>query len=302
MAQSKQTPSLLSTNPSKPKSSINLSWDWLGVLPFAFFIIVFLILPSSRLITDSFQDAHGNFTLHNFVMLFEDPLIVKAYYNSIQISVVTSLIGGVLGFLVAYAITIGGAPGWVRTGLITFSGIAANFGGVPLAFAFIATVGRTGFLTALLNMAGFDIYDQGFSLYSFLGLCLAYNYFQFPLMLLTITPALESLRKEWREAASNMGASTFQYWKDIAFPILMPSILATMLLLFGSAFGAFATAQALTGGTLVLASLLIGTQIRGDTMGDANLGYALAVGMVVVMAFTIGLYALLQRQTSRWLR
>ena len=121
-------------------------------------------------------------------------------------------------------------------------------------------------------------------------------------MLLTITPALESLRKEWREAASNMGASTFQYWKDIAFPILMPSILATMLLLFGSAFGAFATAQALTGGTLVLASLLIGTQIRGDTMGDANLGYALAVGMVVVMAFTIGLYALLQRQTSRWLR
>jgi putative spermidine/putrescine transport system permease protein len=278
------------------------SWNWLGVVPFFLFIIAFLILPSSRLITDSFQDSTGAFTLANFAALFRDPLIIKAYRNSLEIGVATSLIGGVFGFLVAYAITLGGAPGWVRSGLMTFSGIAANFGGVPLAFAFIATVGRTGFLTALLRGVGFDIYQNGFSLYSFFGLLLAYNYFQFPLMVLTISPALEGLRAEWQEASQNLGASSFQYWRDIAFPILLPSILGTMLLLFGSAFGAFATAQALTGGTLILASLLIGTEIRGDTLGNANLGYALAVGMVVIMAVTIGLYALLQWRASRWLR
>jgi putative spermidine/putrescine transport system permease protein len=278
------------------------SWDWLGVVPFALFVIAFLILPSSRLITDSFQDAKGAFTLNNFALLFEDPLILKAYSNSIQISIITSLVGGIFGFLVAYAITLGKVPGWLRSGLMTFSGIAANFGGVPLAFAFIATVGRTGFLTALLRLAGFDIYQHGFSLYSIVGLTLAYTYFQFPLMVLTIAPALEGLHTEWREASKNLGADTFHYWKDIALPIMLPSILGTMLLLFGSAFGAFATAQALTGGTLVLASLLIGTEIRGDTLGNPNLGYALAVGMVVIMAITISLYALLQRRTSRWLQ
>jgi len=295
-----QTPP--SARPLHRKAALNLTWDWLGVVPFALFIIAFLILPSSRLITDSFQDANGAFTLNNFALLFEDPLIIKAYSNSIQISIITSLVGGIFGFLVAYAITIGKVPGWLRSGLMTFSGIAANFGGVPLAFAFIATVGRTGFLTALLRLVGFDLYQNGFSLYSVVGLTLAYTYFQFPLMVLTITPALEGLRNEWREAAENLGAGTFQFWKDIAFPIMLPSILGTMLLLFGSAFGAFATAQALTGGTLVLASLLIGTEIRGDTLGNANLGYALAVGMVVIMAITIALYALLQRRTSRWLR
>lgn len=302
MAQLTYTQSPPAAKPLPRKAAIPWSWDWLGLVPFALFIVAFLILPSSRLITDSFQDAHGAFTLNNFFLLFEDPLIIKAYRNSIEISVITSLLGGVFGFLVAYAITLGRLPGWVRSGLLTYSGIAANFGGVPLAFAFIATVGRTGFLTALLRLVGFDIYNHGFSLYSVFGLTLAYNYFQFPLMVLTITPALDGLRKEWREAADNLGATTFQYWKDVAFPILLPSILGTMLLLFGSAFGAFATAQALTGGTLVLASLLIGTEIRGDTLGNANLGYALAVGMVVIMAGTIALYALLQRQTSRWLR
>ena len=294
--------SLPALSPAKRNLSRTWSWDWLGVVPFAIFVIAFLILPSSRLITDSFQDVKGAFTLNNFVELFKDPLIIKAYSNSIQISILTSVVGGIFGFLVAYAITLGNLPGWMRSGLMTFSGIAANFGGVPLAFAFIATVGRTGLLTALLRLAGFDLYQHGFSLYSIIGLTLAYTYFQFPLMVLTIAPALDGLRGEWREAAENLGADSFHYWKDIAFPILLPSILGTMLLLFGSAFGAFATAQALTGGTLILTTLLIGTEIRGDTLGNPNLGYALAVGMVIIMAITISLYAFLQQKTSRWLR
>ncbi len=302
MAQIIPPQALPATSPVKRNPSLTLSWDWLGVVPFAVFVIAFLILPSSRLITDSFQDAKGAFTLNNFAQIFKDPLIIEAYSNSIQISILTSVVGGIFGFLVAYSVTMGKVPGWMRSGLMTFSGIAANFGGVPLAFAFIATVGRTGFLTALLRLAGFDLYQRGFSLYSIVGLTLAYTYFQFPLMVLTIAPALDSLRKEWREAAENLGADTFHYWKDIAFPILLPSILGTMLLLFGSAFGAYATAQALTGGTLVLATLLIGTEIRGDTLGNPNIGFALAAGMVVIMAITIALYAILQQRTSRWLR
>jgi putative spermidine/putrescine transport system permease protein len=286
--------------------------NWVGVLPFFAFIIVFLIFPSLNLFLGAFKDASGNFTLDNINTL-RNTYVLKSYAVSLQVSILTSLVGGIFGFLVAYAITVGRAPQWMRNSVMTYSGLAANFGGVPLAFAFIATVGRTGFITTFLkqicftNLQGvqvcpFNPYDHGFSLYSMLGLVLAYTYFQFPLMILTIVPALEGMKPEWREASENLGATGGQYWKDVAFPILLPSILGAMILLFGSAFGAFATAQALTGGSISLVTILIGQQIRGDVLNNPNEGYALALGMVVVMAFTIIGYTFLQRRTARWLK
>ena len=282
------------------------------MLPFFLFILIFLILPSLNLFAGAFKDAKGNFTFDNINFL-TDTYVLKSYAVSLQVSIITSLLGGVFGFLVAYAITIGNAPRWMRNILMTFSGLAANFGGVPLAFAFIATLGRTGFITAILKhicfnessgiqSCPFNPYDHGFNLYSMYGLILAYLYFQFPLMVLTITPALEGLKKDWREASENLGASSWQYWRDIALPILWPSILGATLHLFGSAFGAFATAQALTGGSIYLVTILIGQQIRGDVLGNPNEGYALALGMVVIMAFTIVTYTFLQRRTARWLK
>ena len=218
-----------------------------------------------------------------------------------------------MGFFVAYAITIGKAPVWMRNIVTSFSGLAANFGGVPLAFAFIATLGHTGFLTGILRnlcfpAAGgsqtcpFDIYQAGFNLYSVTGLTLAYLYFQFPLMVLTMTPALEGLKREWKEASENLGGSSVQYWWNVALPILWPSILGSAILLFASAFGAYATAQALTGGSIYLVTILIGQQIRGDVLNNPNEGYALALGMVVIMAVCIVGYSILQRQTTRWLK
>lgn len=301
-----------SAQPTRPAFSLNSLWDWVGVLPFFIFIFVFLVMPSTSLFAGAFQDSKGNFTFVNVLGLFT-PYILKAYRTSLQVSLITSLTGGVFGFFVAYAITMGHAPRWMRNILMTFSGLAANFGGVPLAFAFIATLGRTGFVTAILKglcytaadaskVCPFDPYKNGFNLYSLIGLALTYTYFQFPLMVLIITPALEGLKREWREAADNLGANARQYWWHIGLPILLPSILGATILLFGSAFGAYATAQALTGGSILLVTIVIGQQIRGDVLGDPNLGYALAFGMVVIMALSITLYTLLQRRTSRWLK
>ncbi|MBC7876195.1 MAG: ABC transporter permease subunit [Anaerolineales bacterium] len=297
---------------SRRAKILDVLGNWIGVIPFFIFIIVFLILPSMNLFIGAFRDLNGNFTFDNIIGL-KDPAILKAYSVSLQVSVITSLVGSVFGFFVAYAITIGKAPKWMRNILMTFSGLAANFGGVPLAFAFIATIGRTGLITAILknicfsNAAGvqscpLDIYDNGFTLYGVLGLTLAYTYFEFPLMVLIITPALEGLKRDWREASDNLGASSWQYWRYVAFPVLWPSILGAGLLLFGSAFGAYATAQALTGGSIYLVTILIGQQIRGDVLGNPNLGYALALGMVVIMSITITGYTILQRRTARWLK
>ena len=290
------------TSTSNRISQVNNFLVWLGVVPFFLFAILFLVWPSSSLIVGSFQDTTGNWTLKNIADLFT-PSIINSYLLSIQLSAVTAIGGAAFGFLLAYAAIMGGLPRWVRSGLMTLCGVASNFAGVPLAFAFIATLGRTGFLTAFLsNVFGVNVYQLGFNLYNFWGLALTYMYFQFPLMVLIMAPALDGLRPEWREASENLGATSWQYWRYVALPVLLPSLLGATILLFGNAFGAYATAYALTGGFLTLITIMIGQQIAGNVLYNPNLGYALALGMILIMVTSIALYTWLQSRTARWLR
>ncbi len=181
--------------------------------------------------------------------------------------------------------------------------MASNFAGVPLAFAFLATLGRLGLVTILLReWFGINIYAMGFNLLSFWGLTIVYLYFQIPLMILIITPALDGLKREWREAASILGATGFQYWRYVALPILLPSLLGTFALLFANAFGAVATAYALTGSSLSIVPIVLFAQIRGDVLQDPHLGYALAFGMIVVTGIANGVYVWLRARTERWMR
>jgi putative spermidine/putrescine transport system permease protein len=274
---------------------------WLGVVPFFVFSGLFLIGPTVVLAFRSLESADGSLTFDNYRQLTSDA-VMRSYGLSIRLSLTTAVIGGIFGFLLAWAVSIGGLGGRLRSALSTFSGVASNFAGVPLAAAFIFTLGRIGLITAAFELIGVDLYDIGFSLYTFWGLTLVYLYFQIPLMVLVILPALDGLKKDWREAAENLGATPRQYWRRVAFPVLLPSILGTMILLFGNAFGAHATAYALTGGLLDLATLLIGQQISGDVLNNPGLGYAVAMGMVLIMAASIGIYSLLQRRSEKWLR
>lgn len=274
---------------------------WLGLLPFGVFAVAFMIMPAASILMGSFQDANGAFTWANLQNLARAN-IVSSFGVTIQISMVSAVGGGIFGFALAWASVSGGLPSWVRFVLHSFSGVASNFAGVPLAFAFIATLGRAGLLTAIFQgVFGLGIYDAGFNLYSFWGLCLTYLYFQIPLMILLITPAIEGLKKEWREAATSLGAGGLRYWWHIGVPILAPSFLAALIMLFGNAFGAYATAYSLTGGMLNLVPILIGAQLRGDVLHDPQLGYALSLGMVAVMVLTALAHGLLQRRVSRWM-
>ena len=293
------------TPPSAPSSTppgARTSLAWLGVVPFFAFATLFLIAPTALLVVGAFQDKDGAFTLANIAGL-ASPSIAAAYRISIEISLASALGGAVIGFFLARAIVDGGLPAWVRPTVTTFSGVASNFAGVPLAFAFLATLGRTGLVTwALMEWFGFNLYATGFKLLGFLGLTLTYLYFQIPLMVLILTPALEGLKKEWREAASILGASGMQYWRMVALPVLWPSLLGATLLLFANSFGAVATAYALTGSSLNIVTILLYAQIRGDVLHDQNLGYALALGMIVITgAANLG-YVWLRGWAERWVR
>src|SRR5215475_3032506 len=279
------------------------AWAWIGVTPFFIFALMFLIIPTLYLVVGAFQDVDGHFTLNNIVQLFTSDSIRSAYWISVKISVASALVGALLGFALAYAAVMGGLPQWIRPTLMTFSGVASNFAGLPLAFAFLATLGRTGLVTALLvKYFDFNIYHTGFNLLSFWGLTLTYLYFQIPLMVLILAPALDGLKREWREASAILGASHWQYWRMVALPILWPSLLGTTLLLFANSFGAIATAYGLTGSSLNIVTILLYAQIRGDVLHDQNLGFALALGMILITGLSNAGYIWLRSRSERWLR
>ncbi|HVO01269.1 MAG TPA: ABC transporter permease subunit [Candidatus Cybelea sp.] len=278
------------------------AWAWIGVTPFFVFALMFLLIPTLYLVIGAFQDADGNFTLGNLGDLFT-PTILAAYWISIKVSVASAVLGALIGFFLAYSVVLGGLPAWLRPTLMTFSGVASNFAGLPLAFAFLATLGRTGLVTVLLrDLLGFNLYSTGFNLLSFWGLTLTYLYFQIPLMVLILTPALDGLKKEWREASEILGASTKQYWTMVALPVLFPSVMGATLLLFANSFGAIATAYALTGSSLNIVTILLYAQIRGDVLHNQNLGYALALGMILITGVSNGTYIWLRGRAERWMR
>lgn len=273
----------------------------LPLVPFLAYILVFLGLPALAVVVGAFRDGAGGWTLAN-IRVASDGLYRHSFAVSIEMSVISAVIPAVLGVLLAYVIRTSGSRTLVRV-TATVSAVFANFGGVPLAFAFIATLGNTGLVTRLLGALGFQPYNHGFSLFTFSGVALVYTYFQVPLMVIVITPALGGLRPAWREATENLGGGAWAYWRHVGGPALAPPFLGAVLLLFGSAFSAYATTYALLGSTLPLVPIQIGALLSGNVQaGQENVGQALGAGMLVVIAVVMVLYAVLQRRASKWLR
>jgi putative spermidine/putrescine transport system permease protein len=295
-------PSDQSTAPTAPPPRRRWRTEWLGLLPFLLFVLMFLILPTMKIVIGAFQDTSGGFTFQNILDL-NTASIRSSYWVSIKLSLLTAAIGCLVGFLMAAAVVLGGLPKFIRGPLVTFSGVASNFAGVPLAFAFLATLGPAGIITLWVSKnLGINPRAYGFNFLSFSGLVVTYLFFQIPLMILIIIPAIDGLKREWREAAAILGASWLQYWRLVALPVLFPSLLGTFALLFANAFGAIATAYALIGPQLNIVPIKLFAQIRGDVLGNPNLGYALAFGMIVIAGIANFLYIWLRIRSERWLK
>jgi putative spermidine/putrescine transport system permease protein len=273
----------------------------LGVVPFFAYTTIFLLVPTSIVVVGAFLDGKSRPTLGNLSALGQ-PQIVSAFMNSVLLSAVTAVLGAVFGALLAYAVSTAREGGPLRRMMTSLCGVLAQFGGVTLAFAFMATVGGTGFLTLWLKNIGINLAGSTWLYEPDKGLMLVYTYFQIPLMLIVFLPAVEGLRPQWREAAESLGGSTWDYWRHVGGPILAPSFIGAMLLLFTNAFSAYATAEALISQGSPLITLQIGGTLSSEViLGQENIGKAMALGMVVIVAVVMTLYAVLERRTSRWL-
>jgi len=273
----------------------------LGLLPFLSYLTVFLIVPTITVIVGAFQED-GRFSLVNIKTLFGSTAM-HALSNSMLLSAATAVIGAVLGALLCYLVVNAPPTSLFRRAVLSISGVLAQFGGVTLAFAFIATLGFSGVLTELLRSTlNVDVFGTGW-LFGLPGLILVYTYFQIPLMVIVFLPALEGLKPQWREAALSIGATPRQYWLQVAIPLLRPAFLGAMLLLFANSFAAYATAAALVSQGQPITVLLIRAALTSEiVLGRADLAFALALEMIVVVAVVMVAYALLLRRTSRWLR
>ncbi|QND56632.1 MULTISPECIES: ABC transporter permease [Mesorhizobium] len=295
----------IATKPAPPNAATAFRFptQWIGVAPFFIFTIMFLILPTLYLVVGAFQDGDGHLTLDNLLQLVSDPSISNAYWVSIKISFWSAIIGAFAGLALAIAIVRGGLPNWIRSATLTFSGVASNFAGLPLAFAFIATLGRVGIVTALLrDVFNLNIYAMGFNFLTTAGLIVVYLFFQIPLMVVIIVPAIDGLKKEWGEAAATLGATQAQYWRMVVIPVLWPSFLGTVILLFANSFGAIATAYAFAGPALNIVPIKLYSQINGDVLHNPQLGYAIAFGMIVITGLANVFYIWFRTRSERWLK
>ncbi|MET9127439.1 ABC transporter permease subunit [Streptomyces sp. NPDC004528] len=272
----------------------------LAVLPLLAFVAVAFGIPALAMLNGAFtvkDQATGaaSYTTANLTASLQGAYLT-ALAGSVKLSAVSAALATVLGLLLAQAVVTSRFRA-LREAVLTASGVLANFGGVPLAFAFVATLGNAGVLTRHLGLS-----DKGWNLYSFWGLVIVYLYFLIPLMVLTITPALDGLRSQWREAAQNNGATGVQYWRHVALPVLAPSLLGGLVLLFGSAFAAYATAAAMVGSAVPLVTLQIADAISGNVLvGQENVALALSLDMVLVAGLVMAVYLPLQRRSARWL-
>jgi putative spermidine/putrescine transport system permease protein len=278
------------------------SWrisPWLGLLPFIGFLFLFLLLPTWGVIKKAFTDAQGGFSTAAMSDAFSNER--QAFYGSMKLSFVSALLGVVFGTLIAYAAATATRPRWLRSLVAAFSGVAANMGGIILAFLFFTLLGRQGLGTKLIRDGlNYDLYKTSwFDISSFWGWVTVYLYFQIPLMVLVTLPAIDGLKPAWREASSNLGGTTWTYWRRVGIPVLTPSMLGGFLLLFANAFSAYATVYALNTQSNVL-PVKISFGLRNDVGGRTTAPYALATWMIIVIALTMAGYLLLRKRAERW--
>jgi len=277
--------------------------NYLALIPFHGYVGLFLVLPTLIVAIGAFSTAEGQVTFDNIKAMFTTGVFIDAFVKSLQLAVVTAILGAVIGGLLAWAVVRGDPNGLLRQFVIAASGVLAQFGGVMLAFAFLATFGFKGLITVFIqNNLGFRQLDMSW-LYSLTGLAVVYTYFQIPLMLIVFLPSLDGLRQEWYDASASLGGGAWSFWRHIGGPILAPSFLGALLLLFTNAFSAYATAQALISQGCVLITQQIACEMQSEViLGQENVGKALALGMIVIVSAVMAVYALIQRRASRWVK
>jgi putative spermidine/putrescine transport system permease protein len=273
--------------------------DWGPAIPLLVVVFVMLVAPAITLIIQSFLTSSGSFTLEHWASILGSRGAQRAVGTSLGIGVVSATI----------SLVVGGPAAWLITRMLPASrsfwlamlNVAANFGGIGLAFGYVATLGTLGMITLALRSLGIAFEPPAPS--SFLGLVLAYEYTNIPLFVLLTVPAMGILRREWREAAAVASATAWQDWSRIGLPVLTPFLSASWLLIFTWSIGLYGLPFAMGGadgsGRIRLITLEIGITLQSSFSGPQEAA-VLAVLLMLIASVSLITYRLILRRALQW--
>ena len=262
--------------------------------------LVFLVLPTIELVVRSFYTPDLGPTLS----FWEDTLTSNGSRRAITTSISLGL------WCAGLALVIGGPLAWMISRMVTSKrstwlallNVGANFGGIGLAFGYMAALGTYGMVTLGVQklFSGFLPPEIG----SFTSLVMAYSYTNVPLFVLLTLPAMGIIRNEWLEAAETCSASRWQFWRYIGLPVLTPFLAAGAILIFTWSIGLYGLAYALgrtasTTGELRLITLQIGLTLNTG-VGKEERAYVLAVVLLLLATGSLFLYRLMLKRALRW--
>lgn len=261
------------------------------LLPLAFIIVFFECVPLVNMVIKSFVDEN-RLTLENYVSVFTKPAYLVAIKNSLWISVTSALVGIVIDFLLGMALSESKGKG--KSLYLSLLNITSTFSGVPLSIAFITVIGTSGVFVLLGKQTGINILAN-YNLYSLSGMFLIFVYFQIPMGTLLILPAFEKVKKEWKESARLMNASTVRFWMKVGIPVVMPCILGTFNMLFANAMASYATPYLLVNNSISMLPIKVVDMFVGDVKQRPGLGSALSIVLLGIVLIQIGMTNICRR-------
>ena len=264
-------------------------WNVFTLIILALFLI-FVVYPLILILYKSvINPADSSFTLENFTRFFSRKYYTNTMKNSFKVTIVATLISASLGLAMAYItrqVKIAGSK-WLNI-LIVVSYLSPPFIG---AYAWIQLLGRTGLITKFINLIP-GVNFEG--IYGFAGIVLVFSLQSFPLVYMYVCGALENLDNSLNEAAESLGASNLQRVTGIILPLVMPTVLASGLLVFMRVFSDFGTPMLIGEGYRTFPTVLY-NQFMGEVSNDSYFAAALCV---IIMAITL-VFFFLQRWIAR---
>jgi iron(III) transport system permease protein len=281
MIRTKRFVAALRRTPSDLKRLFQEPLLLMGILLVNVFLFLFVVLPLFKIFQLSFED-NGRFSLQVFVDLMSKRYNVQPLIHSLTLGVAVSILGTLIGFIFAYAITRVDIP-WKRffTVTATFPIIAPPF---MMSLSAILLFGKQGFVSKMILREMIQ-----FKIYGFWGLLVVETLTYFSTAYLTLYGVLQAIDPALEDAALDLGASKGKIFRSITLPLATPGIASAVLLIFSQSLADFGNPMILAGNYTILA-----TQAYLTIVGMYNMkgGAALAILLLIpsLIAFCVQKY------------
>ncbi|MGL5615457.1 MAG: ABC transporter permease [Sarcina sp.] len=272
---------------SKRKSNSILAY------PYIFWSLLFIVAPIIIILALSFMVENNgqlSFSLFNYKKIL-DPIYIGIFLHSLFLALVSTVICLILGYPVAYIISKYNLRKRNMLILLFILPMWMNF--LIRTYAWMAILNTNGILNTFLGFFGIEpikfLYTEGAVL-----LGMVYNFL--PFMVIPIYTVLIKLDKNLINASYDLGATKFQTFKKVIFPLSLPGVISGITMVFMPAVSTFVISRLLGGSKYMLVGNLIEQEITA--VGDWNLGSALSIFMMLLILISMAFMTKYEKKYS----